>query len=91
MLGFGCGDEFGSRCLARLLNRETTISLISGRFAGSVQAYVANGPDIRVENTLDIPNQVGTSESTFGAEGQSSTYTFEPHSVAALGYIIPRG
>jgi hypothetical protein len=73
------------------LNRETTILLISGRFARSVQAYVVNGPDIRVENTLDIPNQAGTNESTFGAEGQSSTYTFEPHSVAALVCIIPRG
>lgn len=91
MLDFGCGDEFGSRCLANLLNRETTISLISRRFAGSVQAYVVNGPDIRVENTLDIPNQVGTSESIFDAEGQSSTYTFESHSVAALVCIIPRG
>ena len=69
MLDFSCGDGFGSRCLANLLNREMTISLISERFAGSVQAYVVNGPDIRVENTLDIPNQVGTSESTFGAEG----------------------
>ncbi len=63
---------------------ETTISLATGHFTGSVQASVVNGPDIKAENTFDTPNQVGTSEDTLTAKGQSLTYTFEPHSVTAL-------
>ena len=63
---------------------ETTISLADGQFAGSVQAYVINGADIKTENTFEKPNQVGTRKTTFEASGKSLTYSFEPHSVTAL-------
>ncbi|GAI23137.1 unnamed protein product, partial [marine sediment metagenome] len=63
---------------------ETTISLADGQFAGSVQASVVNGPDVKAENTFEKPNQVGTRETTLEASGKSLTYSFEPHSVTAL-------
>jgi len=68
---------------------ETTISLASGDFTGSVKVSVVNGPDIKAENTEDKPNQVGVRESVIKASGKSLTYTFEPHSVTAL--VCPVG
>jgi alpha-N-arabinofuranosidase len=63
---------------------ETTISLDGGQFAGDVQAYVVNGPDIKAENTFAQPDQVRTAEQSLSAEKHAFTYTFEPHSVTAL-------
>jgi alpha-N-arabinofuranosidase len=63
---------------------ETEISLAAGRFAGPVQAFVVNGPDIKAENTFDTPDRVGARELSFTAEGPSLMYSFEPHSVTAL-------
>lgn len=64
---------------------ETTISLKEGCFAGPVQAYVVNGSDVKAENSFNGVNPVGTTETTYKAEQQTSfTFTFEPHSVTAL-------
>jgi alpha-N-arabinofuranosidase len=63
---------------------EAEISLAVGRFAGPVQAFVLNGPDIKSENTFDTPNCVSTRELSLTAEGRSWTYSLEPHSVTAL-------
>ena len=83
-------DEAQKQLVLYVVNRsrteamETTISLTTGRFTGSVRAFVVNGPDIKTENTFATPNTVGTSESTLTAKGQSLGYTFEPHSVTVL-------
>jgi len=83
-------DEAQKQLVLYVVNRsrteamETTISLTTGRFTGSVRAFVVNGPDIKAENTFATPNAVGTSESTLTAKGQSLGYTFEPHSVTVL-------
>jgi alpha-N-arabinofuranosidase len=69
---------------------ETTIQLTSARFAGTIQAFVVNGPDIKEENTFASPNVVGTSENMLTADGQSLVYTFEPHSVTALVCALSR-
>ena len=63
---------------------ETTITLDSGQFAGSVQAYVINGPDIKAENSFDHPDSVGVIKTDLKVERKSLTYTFEPHSVTVL-------
>lgn len=63
---------------------ETEIALAAGRFAGPVQAFVVNGPEIKAENTFDAPDNVGTRELSLTADGSSWRYTFEPHSVTAL-------
>jgi alpha-L-arabinofuranosidase len=63
---------------------ETTITLTSGQFTGSVKAFVINGPDIKSENTEEKPNQVIIRDTTLKASGKSLTFTFEPHSVTAL-------
>jgi alpha-N-arabinofuranosidase len=68
---------------------ETTITLEAGSFAGAVGAYVVNAADIKAENTFANPNQVGTTESGYTADKQSSfTYTFEPHSSTALVFAL---
>jgi alpha-N-arabinofuranosidase len=78
-------DEAQKQLVLYVVNRsrteamETTISLTTGRFTGSVRAFVVNGPDIKAENTFATPNAVGTSESTLTVKGQSLAYTFEPH------------
>jgi len=83
-------DEAQKQLVLYVVNRsrteamETTISLTTGRFTGSVRAFVVNGPDIKAENTFATPNAVGTSENTLTAKGQSLAYTFEPHSVTVL-------
>ncbi|MBA7677110.1 Intracellular exo-alpha-(1-_5)-L-arabinofuranosidase 1 [subsurface metagenome] len=83
-------DESRKQLVVYIVNRsqteamETTISLADGQFAGSVQASVVNGPDIKAENTFEKPNEVGTRETTLRASGESFTYSFEPHSVTAL-------
>jgi len=83
-------DEAQRQLVLYVVNRsrteamETAILLTTGRFTGSIRAFVVNGPDIKAENTFDTPNAVGTSENTLTAKGQSLTYTFEPHSVTVL-------
>jgi alpha-N-arabinofuranosidase len=83
-------DEAQKQLVLYVVNRsrteamETTISLTTGRFTGSVRAFVVNGPDIKAENTFATPNAVGTSESTLTVKGRSLAYTFEPHSVTVL-------
>jgi len=87
-------DESRKQLMVYVVNRsqteamETTISLASGQFAGSVQVSVVNGPDIKAENTFEKPNQVGIRETAFEAGGQSFTYSFEPHSVTALVCVV---
>jgi alpha-N-arabinofuranosidase len=63
---------------------ETMIALTSGQFTGNVKISVVNGPDIKSENTIEKPNQVGTKKSDLTVSGKSFTYIFEPHSVTAL-------
>jgi alpha-N-arabinofuranosidase len=63
---------------------ETTITLDSGQFTGSVQAHVINGPNIRAENSFDCPDTVGVSKTDLRVERKSFVYTFEPHSVTVL-------
>lgn len=83
-------DESQKQLVLYVVNRsltepmETSIKLTTGRFAGTVRALTVNGPDIKVENTFDTPNKVGTRENSLTAKGQSLTYVFEPHSVTAL-------
>jgi alpha-N-arabinofuranosidase len=88
-------DEAQKRLSVYVVNRsqneamETTIALDSGCFAGPVQAYVVNGPNIKSENTFATPNQVGTSEARYTADKQTAfNYTFEPHSVTALVFEL---
>ncbi|MCC6803904.1 MAG: alpha-N-arabinofuranosidase [Anaerolineae bacterium] len=63
---------------------ETRIALDSGCFAGSVQAQVINGPDIRAENSFDHPDTVDVSTADLRVERKEFVYTFEPHSVTVL-------
>jgi len=63
---------------------ETTITLTSGQFTGNVKISVVNGPDVKSENTIEKPNEVGTNKSDLTVSGKSFTYIFEPHSVTAL-------
>jgi alpha-N-arabinofuranosidase len=63
---------------------ETTITLTTGQFTGNAQVSVVNGPDIKAENTLEKPNEVGVRRTVIKAAGNSLTYAFEPHSVTAL-------
>lgn len=87
-------DESRKQLVLYVVNRsltgdtETTIQLTTGRFTGQVKVFTVNGPDIKAENTFDTPNEVGTRENIFTAEGQSLTYVFEPHSVTALVCVI---
>jgi len=67
---------------------ETTISLASGQFTGSVKASVFNGPDIKADNTFEKPNQVGIRDYIIKASGKTFNYTFEPHSVTALVCVV---
>ena len=83
-------DESRKQLVVYVVNRsqkdamDTTISLASGQFRGSVKVSVINGPDINAENTEEKPNQVGVRETEAKASGKSFTFTFEPHSVTAL-------
>ena len=63
---------------------ETEVKLLEGQFAGTGQAFVVNGADIKTTNTFDAPDGVTTREDALQARGASATYTFEPHSVTAL-------
>ena len=83
-------DESGKQLTVYVVNRsdtepqETEIQLIRGRFNGNVRVLTVNGPDIKSENSFDTPDEVTTKENMISAEGQSLTYTLEPHSVTAL-------
>jgi len=87
-------DEPQKQLVLYVVNRslteptETKVQLNTGRFTGEGRAFVVNGPDIKTENTFDNPEEVTTTENTLTAEGQSLTYTFEPHSVTALVLTI---
>jgi alpha-N-arabinofuranosidase len=63
---------------------ETSISLTTGEFSGSIQVSVINGPDLKSENTDAKPNQVGINKTMHTLKGKSFNYTFEPHSITAL-------
>jgi alpha-N-arabinofuranosidase len=83
-------DESHKKLVVYVVNQnkkdvmETTISLSSGQFAGNVQVFIVNGPDIKSGNTVEKPNQVGMHEVTRKVSGKSFDFTFEPHSVTAL-------
>ena len=67
---------------------ETEVKLSEGQFAGSGQAFVINGADIKTINTFDAPDGVTIREDTLQANGTAATYTFEPHSVTALVFDL---
>jgi len=83
-------DESRKQLVVYVVNRsqkaemETTVSLTSGQFKGSVQVSTVNGTDIKAVNTAENPNQVGIRETAVKASGKSFNFTFEPHSVTAL-------
>ena len=83
-------DETRKKLVVYVVNQskeeamETTVTLTTGNFTGSMQVSVVNGPDIKAENTDETPNQVGLREAALKASGKSFTFTFEPHSVTAL-------
>ena len=63
---------------------ETVISLTDGHFTGKVRASVINGPDIKTENTLEKPHQIGIQANALKASGKSFKFAFEPHSITTL-------
>jgi alpha-N-arabinofuranosidase len=63
---------------------EAEIALVAGQFAGPVEGWVVNGPDIKAQNTFDAPNAVTARNFRAQAGGMTLRYTFEPHSVTAL-------
>lgn len=67
---------------------ETAISLADGQFSGEIAASVVNGVDIKTENSVENPDQVGVTESKLEASGKSFTYSFEPHSVTVLEFEV---
>ncbi len=83
-------DDSGKRLAVHVVNRsetdpvETEVRLIKGSFSGNVRVSTVNGPDIKSENSFDAPDEVTTRETAVTADGQSFTYTFEPHSVTGL-------
>jgi alpha-N-arabinofuranosidase len=83
-------DESGKKLVIYIVNRnekdtiETTITLADGQFSGEIIASVINGTDIKTENSVENPNQVGVSQTKLEASGKSFTYSFEPHSVTVL-------
>jgi alpha-L-arabinofuranosidase len=87
-------DAESKKMTVYLVNRtettesETTINLLTGRFAGGVQSYIVNGPNVKAENTFDSPSQVCTKEQTLTASGSSFTVTLEPHSFTALVFDV---
>ena len=87
-------DSSGKQLSVFVVNRsqsdaiETTLSLQSSEFAGSVKAAVVNGPDIKAENSFDQPKQVAVSTSQHTASGKEYAHVFEPHSVTALVFEI---
>jgi hypothetical protein len=48
---------------------ETVISLTDGEFTGKVQASTINGPDVKAENTIEKPHQIGVQEALMKASG----------------------
>ena len=87
-------DSAGKQLNLFVVNRsetdalETTISLQSGEFSGSVKVAVVNGPDIKAENSFEAPDKVGLRESRAVASGKEYVHVFEPHSVTALAFDI---
>ncbi|MEP7284579.1 MAG: alpha-L-arabinofuranosidase C-terminal domain-containing protein [Chloroflexota bacterium] len=83
-------DEQRNQLVVYVVNRsqaddiETRLSLLEGYFAGDVQISTVNGKDIKVENTFETPNNVGTTQTSMNADGSVLTYTFEAHSVTAM-------
>lgn len=64
--------------------QETTIELVQGSFAGPVQQYLLNGPDVKAVNSFEAPETVTTQHSQLTAQGKSFTVTLAPHSFTAL-------
>ena len=83
-------NESGKKLVVYAVNRsdkdnlETAITLADGQFSGEITASVINGADIKTENTVEKPNQVGVTQTKLEASGKSFTYSFEPHSVTVL-------
>lgn len=63
---------------------EAEIALAAGRFNGTAQASVVNGPGIKAENLYGQPAQVVSSTTSFESDGATLSYAFEPHSLTAL-------
>lgn len=66
--------------------REATLSL--GTRASGAKAFVVNGPDIKATNTFEAPDRVGVRETGLEVDGDTLTYTFEPHSVTVLSVAL---
>ncbi|HIC89992.1 MAG TPA: hypothetical protein EYP04_11410 [Anaerolineae bacterium] len=86
-------DSVSHRVALFVVNRslepaETEIVLQTGRFTGSTQAYVVNGPDIKAHNRFEQPDVVITRQANLPANGSSPVYAFEPHSVTALVFTV---
>ncbi len=70
---------------------EVEIRLADGRFDGPVRIETVTGPDIKAENTFDVPDRVGTTSRTLDAPGagegqgrRTITVTLEPASITAV-------
>jgi alpha-N-arabinofuranosidase len=87
-------DAAAKRLAVFVVNRtadkptEPEISLVTGQFAGPVEGWVVNGPDIKAQNTFDSPKAVTARAFQAPAGGVSMRYTFEPHSVTALVFGV---
>ncbi len=66
---------------------EATLVLQEGRFQGTAQMHVVNGPDLRAFNTFTAPDTVRTVSRSMAADGARLRITFPEHSLAVL--VLP--
>jgi len=67
---------------------EARLCLQQGAFAGEVQWWVVNGPDIKAYNTFEAPHTVTLASRRLEAQGACLDIAFEPHSVTALVFRL---
>ncbi|MCA1744487.1 MAG: hypothetical protein LC643_02010 [Bacteroidales bacterium] len=63
---------------------KTDIITQSGEFAGALEVYEVNGPDIKSENDFGKTTVKTLKKSDLKARGSSVTYDFPPHSITLL-------
>lgn len=63
---------------------KTDIITQSGEFAGALEVYEVNGPDIKSENDFGKTTVKTLKKSDLKAQGTSVTYDFPPHSITLL-------
>jgi alpha-L-arabinofuranosidase len=87
-------DEKSKKLTVYAVNRsqgnsqDVSVNLVDGQFKGDVVGYIVNGADIKTINTFDEPNNVGSRECRYTAQGSSFTTTLEPHSFTALVFDV---